>query len=86
MAQHTQHELIIEHFRSGKTLSQMEATGLYRISRLASRVDELRKQGWPILTEMREDRTGRRYARYSLVTDGMQLPAKYQPTRLAVTA
>lgn len=82
----SQHELIIEHFRSGRSLSQMEALGVYSIHRLASRVDELRQMGWPIVTEMKHDRTGRRYARYSCVTDGMQLPDRYLPSRIQKVA
>ena len=82
----SQHELIIEHFRSGRSLSQMEALGVYKIQRLASRIDELRQMGWPIVTKMKIDPAGSRYARYSCVTDGMQLPERYLPAHLQKVA
>jgi predicted ArsR family transcriptional regulator len=52
------------------SLSQMEALGLYRIYRLASRIDELRQDGYDIVTEMKVDPTGRPYARYHLNVRG----------------
>lgn len=68
-----QKQVILQHLQStdentGKlrSISQIEAVGLYRIMRLASRVDELRKDGHRIGTTMRTDITGKRYARYAL--------------------
>ena len=58
------------------SLSPLEAFGLYRITRLADIIWQLREHGlgtrqYPddrfcILDTLRKDRTGRRYARYSL--------------------
>jgi hypothetical protein len=73
----TQHEMILDHLRSvdpdtGKTrgLSQLEAQHLYGIERLASRIDELKNhQGYDIVRVMKQDNTGKRYARYFLASE-----------------
>ncbi len=62
----TKIELIKEHFRSGKTLTQLEAIGLYSAFRLAARVEELRKKGWNIITNLKIDANGTQYAEYYL--------------------
>lgn len=49
----TQHEKIIEYLRQHGELSQREAYFL-GIGRLASRVHDLKKQGYCIITETRE--------------------------------
>ncbi len=53
---------------SGKRrgLSPLEAIGMFRIYRLASRIRELREDGYDIRTENRRDTTGKTYARYFL--------------------
>jgi hypothetical protein len=61
-------------------LSQMEALGLFRIARLASRIEELRDDGHDITTEMRTDPTRRTYARYFLNVRGARaMPRVRQP-------
>ncbi len=47
-------------------ISHLEAIGLYRIHRLAARIDDLRNDGITIRTEMRRDTTGKSFARYFL--------------------
>lgn len=62
----TKIDLLKRHFRSGRTITQLEAIGLYSAFRLAARVHELKAQGWDIITDMREDPRGTVYAEYRL--------------------
>ena len=54
------------HLVSGKSITQLEALGLYGLFRLAARVKELRDKGWDISTEIRNDPNGSTYAVYTL--------------------
>ncbi len=47
-------------------LSPLEAIGMFRIYRLAARIEELRAKGNKIRTEVKRDTTGKQYARYFL--------------------
>lgn len=62
----TQKETLLRHLKRKKTISQYEALLVYGIARLASRIDELRKDGWSIETIMKTDEKGKRYARYRM--------------------
>lgn len=53
-----------KHLKSGRSITPLEALGLYGMFRLAARVKELRDRGWNIKTEMREDPNGKPYAVY----------------------
>lgn len=63
----TKIDLLKEHLRSGKSITQLEAIGLYSLFRLAARVHELKKQGWNIVTNVKRDANGSEYAEYTLV-------------------
>ena len=74
--QQSQRQAILAHLRTvdpdtgeRNTLSPLEAFALYKVQRLASRVEELRRDGHPVRTTIRRDQTGKRYARYSLSAD-----------------
>lgn len=54
------------HLSSGKSITQLEALGLYGLFRLAARIKELRNSGWDISTEMRKDPNGSQVAVYVL--------------------
>ena len=45
-----QRDIVLEHLKSGRPLNQDMAQELYKIRRLASRVCELKKEGWLILS------------------------------------
>lgn len=60
----SQNEMLMEHFKIGKSISAFEAQGLYRIARLAACVRSLIVKNIDIKKIMKEDTTGRRYARY----------------------
>ena len=62
----TQMDHIKKHLKTGKTLSPLEALGLYGVFRLAARIKELRDKGWPIVTENRTDPNGKKYAVYHM--------------------
>ncbi len=47
-------------------ITPLEAIGLYRIYRLAARIQDLRDDGVKITTNKRTDATGKVYARYFL--------------------
>jgi len=61
-----QSRLVLDHLRSNQHLTSWQAEGVYRIRRLASRVDELRAAGYEVTTSRAEDATGQSYTRYSL--------------------
>lgn len=61
----TQKQTLLKHLKR-KSISPFEALLVYGISRLAARVEELRKDGHPIKTNMKTDENGKRYARYVL--------------------
>lgn len=52
----TQSQRILEHLLQHGSITQADAIENYGIMRLASRVDELRKAGHPIITERVEGR------------------------------
>ena len=47
-------------------ISPLEALGLFRVFRLAARIEELRSDGYEITTEVHRDTTGKSYGRYYL--------------------
>ena len=73
MAKLTQRDKIIRHLEAFETITPMEAILDYGIMRLASRISELRKEGYVIYTEMVhgynrfDEKT--RYAKYRLEED-----------------
>lgn len=65
----SQKEQILEFLQDGEKITPLEALELFGCNRLASRIDEIRKDGFPIVTEMisvptRHGKT--RVARYSM--------------------
>lgn len=70
MEQKTQNEIILEHLSDYGSITNMEAATEYGIMRLASRIYDLRKLGYPIVgeDEFGFNRYGKltRYSRYRL--------------------
>ena len=62
----TQLDHLQAHLKSGKTITPLEALGLYGVFRLAARMKELRDKGWNIETEIKHDPNGKTYATYKL--------------------
>lgn len=69
----TQNQQVLDHLLRGESLTPLQALGVYGIFRLASRIDELRKElresgsKHVIVTEVVRDPKGKRYAKYSLL-------------------
>lgn len=66
----TQSERILRHLEDFGSITQMDAIRDYGIMRLASRVNDLRREGHPIVTEVVEGRNRygekTRWARYRM--------------------
>jgi len=61
-----QADIVLTHLRHHGALTPWKAEGIYRIRRLASRIDELRAGGYEIVSSTHRDATGQRYTRYAL--------------------
>ena len=48
----SQNEQILAYLKSGKAITSMDALKMYGCFRLASRVNDLRNEGWEIRTSM----------------------------------
>ena len=57
---------VLDHLQKHDYITPLEALGVYRCFRLAVIVKQLRNEGHDIRTELRQDATGKRYARYWL--------------------
>jgi Helix-turn-helix domain len=62
----SQNNIVLKHLKAGNSLSQLEALGVFRIYRLASRINDLRDAGHDIQSIVKKDATGKRYAEYRL--------------------
>ena len=62
----SQNQLILKHLKRYRSITALEAQGLFRCFRLASRINELRARGVQIETRLHSDSLGKRYARYIL--------------------
>lgn len=61
----SQKSRILNHLKTGKAITQIEALNLFGCFRLASRIEELRSQGYDIKTVM-IDYKNKRFAKYLL--------------------
>ena len=59
----TQTELVRQHLESGKTLTPLEALNRYGCLRLAARIADLRREGYPVGSRMAR-RGDKRFAEY----------------------
>jgi len=62
----SQNQQILKHLKSGKTLTPLQALGLFDSLRLGARIENLRKAGHKIKTTMVKS-GNKRYAMYKLV-------------------
>ena len=65
----SQNQKILKHLRSGKSLSPLQALGLFGCYRLAGRIYDLKRAGHQIETIIKSDDQGRTYASYALKHD-----------------
>ncbi len=62
----TQTGMILRHLQERGSITQVEASAMYKSRSLTKRISELRAQGYNIKSEWRIDPTGQRYVRYWL--------------------
>lgn len=67
----TQKYQILNHLQSGKNITPLEALDQFGCMRLASRINELRDEGYPIETKIMSDKD-KRWAEYSLDNNANQ--------------
>lgn len=64
----SQKSRILEHMRTGHSITPLEALNSFGCLRLGARIADIKAEGYLVHTEMIKDpRTGKRYAQYSLV-------------------
>jgi hypothetical protein len=61
-----QQKTILGHLATGKSISDVESMIVYQIKRLSDVVLKLRRKGFAINTEVRQDASGHKYSRYTL--------------------
>jgi len=62
----SQHGKILWHLLKRGSVTQVEAHELYRVYRLASRINDLKNLGVTMIASHKRDLTGTRYVEYSL--------------------
>ena len=65
MAHTSQNDQILDYLKLGKSLTSLEALNAFGVFRLASRVEELRKRGYNIVSD-RVSENGKTFSRYYL--------------------
>jgi hypothetical protein len=66
MPSKSQTQTLLEHMLAGKTITPMKAMMVYGVHRLAARIRDLRDAGHNIVTDLKEDESGRQYAEYRI--------------------
>ena len=61
-----QAQKVYKHLKKHKTITPLEALGVYGVYRLAARIHEIRGAGYGVVTRIYKDAMHRPYARYSL--------------------
>lgn len=62
----SQNQKILNHLVDVGSISFLEAWTLYSVRSLPRRIADLREAGFEIISVMKKDNTGQRYARYRL--------------------
>ena len=62
----SQSEAILEHLKSGESLTALQALARFNCLRLGARILELRRQGHDIRSEIIRTRSGKNVAKYTL--------------------
>jgi hypothetical protein len=64
-----QTSLLIEHFAKSakRSITPLEAAGMYRIRSLSRRINDLEEVGYSFHRDNRTDPTGQRYTRYVML-------------------
>ena len=62
-----QTEQLLDHFRSVKSISALEAQGMFLIRSLSRRINDLEAKGHKFFREQKRDTRGQRYVRYHYI-------------------
>ena len=62
-----QAELVLKHLKNVGPITPVEAAAVHRIRHLPRRIADLKEAGHTIVTDIRYDATGQRYAKYRLI-------------------
>jgi hypothetical protein len=62
----TQHHKLLLAFQRGESLTTLEAALQYGVMALSQRCGDLRRMGWPIISETVETANGAKVSRYRL--------------------
>lgn len=62
-----QTRVILLHLLEGRSISPLEAWGVYGNSRLAAAIHDIRKSGYVVVREHKRDPMGHHYSRYWLM-------------------
>lgn len=65
----TQNQAILEHLKTGRAITPLDALDLFGSFRLSARIFDLKEQGWPIECERVDVGGGRRVGHYTLVNN-----------------
>ena len=66
----TQDQTILNHLKSGNTITQAEAAKSYDYYRLSANIERLRNAGYDIVTHNERNKSGiGRHARYELISE-----------------
>jgi hypothetical protein len=76
-----QSKTVLSHLRTESHITSWQAEGVYRIRRLASRIDEIVAVGYDVLKTEAKDATGQRYIRYSLTATQKRYAGPINPAR-----
>ena len=68
----SQNAMILNFLKSGGSLTPIEALEKFQCFRLAARMNDLRKKGYVIETEILKDDNGKSYASYSIPKNQQQ--------------
>lgn len=63
----TKKNKVIRYLEENGAITHLMAFGLFGLYRLAATINTLRKEGYDIVTERKQDSEGRQYAEYRLV-------------------
>lgn len=61
-----QAKTVLNHLKSGRHITPLEALGVYGVYRLAARILEIKAAGYNVVTERVYDAKRKQYARYAL--------------------
>ena len=63
----TQNQKILKALKRGRKLTAMKALKEFKCFRLASRINDLKNQGFNIVSTLKKTKDGKRFAEYQLI-------------------